>query len=237
MSAAEREERRASRISLQLPIRVEAQESKNVFFREITRLVSVSPLGASFYLKRKFAIGQLVLLTMPMPIPLRSYDHTEHQYCVWSIVRHSNPLEVVNASVYHTGVAFIGKYPPLSYKENPQTIYRISEVNQAGFYDVTEERRTFSNNPQPRYSMAMLDAGQNITAQEYTVTENISRGGAAVFSTLPVKVGDLVKLTCEQYNVSLLAEVRCLRRGDDGLPRLHLRFVDQKFPLQGIEQI
>lgn len=243
MSTEERRERRTSRIALQLPIRVEAQESKNAILREVTHLVSVSPLGASFYLTRKFSIGQLVLLTMPLPTSLRNYDHYEQQYCVWGIVRHCNLMPVAGSSAHHIGVAFIGKYPPSSYKANPLTIYRISGVKTGGLYEVVEDRRAQLNTPQPRYAIpvslyiAKLDARENIVAQEFTVTENISRGGASVFSTLAVEVGELVKIISEQYNVSLLAEVRSLRRGDDGLPRLHLKFVNEEFPLQGIEQI
>ena len=39
----------------------------------------------------------------------------------------------------------------------------------------------------------------------------------------------------EQYNVSIPAEVRNIRTGEDGLPRLHLKFVGTEFPLHGIE--
>lgn len=243
MSITEQNQRRAKRIPLQLPIRVEAQEEKKVFWREITHLKNVSPLGASFYLKRTFSVGQLLLLTIPLPRQLRCFDHAEQQYCVWSIVRHCNPLTAADSAEYHFGVAFVGKYPPSSYKENPLRLYKLSGVSGKGLWQIGDEKQPDSNRQQPRYAIpinvyiAIFDDDENIVAHEKTVTENISLGGAAVFSGLPVKVGDLVQVICDQYNATLTAEVRNLRSGTDGLPRLHLKFVSQEFPLEGIEQM
>jgi len=70
---------------------------------------------------------------------------------------------------------------------------------------------------------------------ERTVTENISRQGAAVFTTLEVTPGHFVKVTSEQYAISRLAAVRGRRTGPDGIPRLHLEFVGGEWPLGGIE--
>ena len=243
MSTNEQKERRAKRISLELPIRVEAQEKKNVFWSEVTHLINVSPLGASFYLKRKFSIGQLLLLTIPLPHQLRCFDYTEQQYCVWSIVRHCSPLTATDSSVYRFGVAFVGKHPPHSYKENPLRLYKLSGVTGSGLWQIGKDEQPELTPRSPRYAvpinvyLAIIDDHENIVAHERTVTENISLGGAAVFSSLPIKVGDLVKVICDEYNVTLLAEVRNLRCGMDGLPRLHLKFLSEEFPLKGIEQM
>ncbi len=66
---------------------------------------------------------------------------------------------------------------------------------------------------------------------EKTVTENISRLGAAVFTTLDILPGRFVKLSSEQYGVSVLAIVRARRIGADGIPRLHLEFIGSEWPL------
>jgi hypothetical protein len=250
MSNTEQFKRRANRVALQLPVRVEVQLDQNDLWSEITYLKKVSALGAGFLLKQPVREGRLLLLTMPLPRPLRCYDHCEHQYCVWSIVRHCAPLSVKDQTVYDLGVAFVGKNPPLSYKENPLTIYRIFGAKGGGLWEIGEDKGASldpqapsPNLPQPRYAIplnvyiAISDSEGKIIAHERTVTENISLGGASVFSNLPVKIGDSVKVICAQYRISLVAEVRHLRRGGDGLPRMHLRFLNQEFPLSGIEQV
>src|SRR5947208_10384414 len=78
-------------------------------------------------------------------------------------------------------------------------------------------------------------ANGEISEGERTVTENISRVGAAVFTTLDVTPGQFVKVTSEQYATSRLAIVRGRRAGPDGIPRLHLEFVGGEWPLGGIE--
>jgi PilZ domain len=247
MSVTLQTERRARRLTLALPVRVEAQEEKDVYWREITHLINVSSLGAGFYANHKFAVGQLLRLTMPLPRGLRSYDHSDERYCVWGIVRHCNPPKEGSSNGYHVGVAFIGKHPPNSYKENPMRLYKLTGVSGDGLWQLgggdEEERRQIIERRHERYHipinvyLAVFDKQDNVVAQEYTVTENISVGGASVFSALSVKVGDFVKVGCDQYNVFLSAVVRHLRTGEDGLPRLHLEFVGDQFPLQGIEQI
>jgi hypothetical protein len=81
----------------------------------------------------------------------------------------------------------------------------------------------------------LLDAKGQVSASEKTVTENISRRGAAVFTTLEVARGRFVRVTSSQYDISVIAAVRARRMGPNGVPRLHLEFVDKQWPLQGIE--
>ncbi|MFL6373894.1 MAG: hypothetical protein ACJ73D_04420, partial [Pyrinomonadaceae bacterium] len=76
------ENRRIQRISLPLPVRVEARVEKDVSWYEITRLSDVSAFGCGFVLKRPLKRGRLALLTIPMPRQLRNFDHGEPQYRV-----------------------------------------------------------------------------------------------------------------------------------------------------------
>ena len=80
-----------------------------------------------------------------------------------------------------------------------------------------------------------LDADGTVTASEPTVTENLSLSGAAIFSTLPMEIGEFVRVRSEQYEVSIISVIRAKRLGQDGIPRLHVEFVDRFFPLEGIE--
>ena len=74
-----------------------------------------------------------------------------------------------------------------------------------------------------------------IGQRETTVTENISRRGAAVFTTLNVERGSLIRLSSTQYQMAVVAAVRARRAGPDGIMRLHLEFIDREWPLEGIE--
>ena len=79
-----------------------------------------------------------------------------------------------------------------------------------------------------------MDDDGNVTFCEATVSENLSLGGAAVFSTLSVPAGTFLRVTSERFSVSILSIVRGRRMGADGIPRLHLEFIDRLFPLEGI---
>jgi len=80
-----------------------------------------------------------------------------------------------------------------------------------------------------------VDGDGNVLASQPTVTENLSLGGAAVFTSLNVEIGSFVRVKSEQYNVSIISVVRGRRIAPDGVPRLHIEFVDRFFPLEGIE--
>src|SRR6266496_146738 len=76
------------RLELKLPVRVRCREALDLEWTEITRLIDVTPFGASFTLKRPVEKGRLLHMTIPMPRQLRVFDHVEDQYRVWSLVRH-----------------------------------------------------------------------------------------------------------------------------------------------------
>jgi hypothetical protein len=238
---SEKTARRVPRQLLSLPICVERHEKDQKTWREIVPLKTISPIGASFYLKREFFPGQLLFLTMPLPEEFRCYDYSEENYATWSIVRHCNPLSKKEHSTFLVGVAFIGKYLPESYKQNPTKIYEIVGIAENGLWKVSEVIVDPTIRRQPRYSipiniyLAIIDDTENILGYEKTVTENISLNGLAVFSTLDVQVGDKIKIIKEQGVFSATAIVRNRRVGADNLPRLHLEIIDANFPIEGIE--
>jgi len=240
-ATAEKTRRQVERFVMSLPVRVEAHDIQNKIWRELTHLETVSYRGAGFYLSRVFGVGQLVLLTLPLPKELRRYDFDEEQYAIWGIVRHCHRKLRGNSSVYHVGVAFIGPQPPYSYRKNPQTSYQFFQVRDDGLWEVCEDARTPSTRAQLRYNisveifLAVYDAQDTVVAHEKTVTENISASGISVFSQLPLNTGDAVKVIKQDGGFSATAVVRHRRIGDDNLPRLHLEFVDARFPLEGID--
>lgn len=250
--ATEKEVRRTNRIGLAVPVRVECKVNQKVTWSEITRLSDVSAFGAGFNLPRPVKRGRLIQMTIPLPRQLRSYDFIEPQYRIWGLVRHCVPFRKspVAAETYAIGTAFIGKYPPNSFLSDPSKLYDGFQSEGEAFWRVAEadlnaqedennlpkEHRRHSRYAIPvSVMLELLDDEGQVTAGEVSVTENISLSGASVFSMLKAEIGSFVRVTSDQYNVSIVAVVRGKRAGEDGFPRLHLEFIDRYFPLEGIE--
>lgn len=243
------EARRIQRLALSLPLRVQSFINTNVGWEEITRLNDVSAFGAGFNLKRPIKRGRLLRMTIPLPRQLRCYDYSESNYKIWGIVRRCLPLNQNKLiEQYAVGVAFIGKRPPDSYFNDPSKIYEIVHREDEGLWHIIDappipdeihiprEERRHSRFPIPvSLVIETLDETRNVTGSEVTVTENISLGGAAIFTSLDPKVGSFVRINSDQHNVSIIAIVRGKRIGLDGIPRLHVEFIDRFFPLEGIE--
>lgn len=240
--------RRQNRVSLPLPVRVEHKASKDTSFNEITRLIDVSAFGAGFNLQQPIKRGRLVFMTMPLARQLRNYDYSESQYRIWALVRHCIPIRQKNDESYAIGTAFIGKRPPESYHENPAKLYDITQREGDGFWNITEadaipdesalslaDRRHTRHSIPVSVTLEVLNDDGIVVVKEPSVTENISLGGASVFTTINAQVGSFLRLTSEQYNVTITSIVRGKRNGTDGIPRLHLEFFDRYFPLEGIE--
>ncbi len=248
-SVSEKEDRRIQRIGLALPIRIEGKVSHEVAWSEITRLQDVSAFGAGFVLNRPVKRGRLVALTMPMPRQLRCYDYMEPQYRIWGLVRRCVGIKNnIDTEQYAIGVAFIGKHPPLSYKDNPAKLYEITQLEEKGFWHIVEAPNKPDERELPkelrrhsRYQipvnvlLEILDEEGNVIEAEMTVTENISLGGASVFTSLHADVGSFIRVSSEQYNTTIISVVRGKRTGPDSIPRLHVEFIDRYFPLQGID--
>ena len=130
-SAVEKENRRIQRISLPLPARVEVRIDSNFSWNEVTRLSDVSAFGVGFTLKRPVKRGRLVLLTLPMPRQLRSYDYSEPQYKIWGVVRRCIAVSKSGqAQEFSVGVAFTGKAPP--HGQSTLTAGRRPAAREAG---------------------------------------------------------------------------------------------------------
>ena len=245
----EKENRRIQRIALPLPVRVEVRVSKEVSWYEITRLNDVSAFGCGFLLKRPLKRGRLALLTIPMPRQLRNFDHAEPQYRVWGLTRRCIPMGSPLKPEYSIGLAFIGKNPPADYIEHPSRLYELMERSgdDNGLWHIGQAdlRADDSHLPtdhrkQTRYfipepvRIEQQDDNGNVVMTEQTVTENISLGGASIFTTQKAEPGTFLRFISDRYDINILSVVRHSRIGPDGMTRIHLEFIDRLFPLEGI---
>ena len=248
--AGEKENRRIQRIALPLPARVEVKVDSKVTWNEIIRLIDVSAFGAGFSLKRPVKRGRLVQITVPMPRQLRCFDYSEAQYKIWGLVRRCIETErSTSEPSYAVGVAFTGARPPVGYLEHPARLYDVTrrEGENDGFWHISPADLLADDSDLPRdlrkqtrlfipeaINLEQMDQAGNVIATESTVTENISVGGAAVFTQYDLEPGAFVRVTSERFNVTIISVVRGKRVGPDGITRLHLEFIDRLFPLEGI---
>jgi hypothetical protein len=183
-----------------------------------------------------------------MPRQLRSYDYMDPQYRVWAIVRHCIPVRQRDVETYSIGTAFIGKEAPASYQTDPCRIYEVTDSKAEGFYKIGEstgeavdestlhaDMRRHSRYQIPlNVVLESVNEKGDILSSANSVTENVSLGGASLFTELDVNIGSFLRFNCEQYNVSIISVVRGKRTGNDGFPRLHIEFIDRYFPLEGV---
>ena len=96
----------------------------------------------------------------------------------------------------------------------------------------TSDNRTHTrhNIPVDMLLQTLNEKGE-VDFSEHTVTENISQKGAAIYTTLTLPVGRFVRLSSEQYKLSVYAAVRGSSMGAAGVPRIHVEFIDREWPL------
>ena len=192
------------RLELKLPVRVRCRETPDFEWMEVTRLTDVTPFGAGFTLKRPTEKGRLLHMTIPMPRQLRVFDHVEDQYRIWALVRYVRSAVAADKSrIFEVGVAFIGKRPPASYEHEPSKRYELAPAGNQSMPIPAEALRPMPSSDQrthTRHNIAIemlletLNEKGELTASENSVTENISRQGATLFTTLEIPVGRFVRL-------------------------------------------
>lgn len=220
---------------------VKAKDENGTDWKEVGDVVSISAAGAGFCLQRECRVGSVVLLMLPLPTYLRAYDHDKEFYRVWGLVQHCQEMSSDKMKIFHVGVAFIGKNPPKSYNTDPTKSYRVCGLSDIGLWKVEAVKTRYKERRYMRYwksidlYLALLDAKRDTVGGERTTTENISRTGAAVFCTLDLNVGDRVKFISKEYDFSGLAVVCGSQIGEDAKRRLHLQFVENKFPVETID--
>jgi hypothetical protein len=227
-----------ARLSLKLPISILCRESTDHQWTEKSRLTDVNQFGAGFTLTRPVEVGRLIQMTAPLPHQLRCFDQLEPLYSIWSLVRHCSVLQHYPVA-FRVGVAFVGKNPPESYKEDPASLYEPVPIKlgQSVLWSVSR-RPPAKQRRESRLAIPLevlvetLDESGNSSVQEYTVTEAISSLGACIPSSLDVEVGRVVRITSVTDRISIFGVIRSRTVMRDGVARLGIEFIADRWPLE-----
>ncbi|HQZ97005.1 MAG TPA: PilZ domain-containing protein [Pyrinomonadaceae bacterium] len=225
---------------------VEGRIDRMMTWTEPTTLSDYSALGAAFTLERAVKPGHLVALRMPMPRELRSFDFGKNDYKVWGLVRRCVPVAGSNGETrYAIGVAFVGKEAPSEHFEDPERLYELKPGEpRNGFWRLSEvpcpNRKSVNYSKKRQHTryeipeevtLELMDTNGWALASETTVTVNISRSGAAVYSELPAVMGSTIRVSSQNTNIRLISIVRGIHTSQTGLSRINLEFIDQPFPI------
>jgi PilZ domain-containing protein len=238
--------RRRERQELHLPVEVQCRESSDFGWTSTAQLLDVTPFGARLRIPHPTERGRLLQISLPLPRQLRCYDHEKEQYVVWALVRHMKAInaESDRSPACEVGVAFVGKDPPASFESDPARRFRLAPPeSEDKFWTVEEaavDQETTESSRERRLEerhevaddilIEVYDAEGQVFSRELAKTENISRRGMSVLTTLNVVRGRYVRVRSAYYKMAVIAAVRRLRRGNDGSKHLHLEFVDQQWP-------
>jgi hypothetical protein len=218
--ASSNELRKRERLELSIPVRVRVKETHGDEWAELTHIIDVTQLGASFSLQHNIEAGRIVFLELPLPWRLRQYDQAADLYRIYALVRWVRSKGDANL----VGVAFIGKNPPASYLRDPSRIYSPGRKSN-------ERRREGRIQAALQVQLEILDDAGEVIGSEEAVTENISRRGASCYTTLRAAPGTRMRVTSPQMDFTTTAVVRRCRTGEDNIPRVHVEFVGAEWPL------
>jgi hypothetical protein len=207
-------------MGLSVPVRVLGHDPDGTPWEEMTTTHTASFGGASFPLKHTHGVGQVLYISAPLPRNFRRYDLAEQSYRIFALVRNTR----ASAGERMAGVMFIGRVPPKGYDTKPGGRYRLPDDPQSGPGQQGERRRR--ERLQLFVNLRLRRLKTTGPMEEQTVTENVCRGGARVFTTLPVSIGDALTVADLEDKVAAEAVVRNVYAGPDRVTRLNLEFPD-----------
>jgi PilZ domain-containing protein len=214
--------RKDERLTVSVPVRVQGHSPDGAPWEEMTTCEDTSRGGARFPVRRPLTPGQVLFLSLPLPRKLRKYALADTSYRVYALVRSVRR----EASGTRVGVKFLGQKPPPGYEQKPGALYFLPTDARP---EPAERRRD------PRVDVFLTlrikrQDGAGGPAEEKTVTENVSAGGARVPTTLAVSKGEVVTIEEASGAFRARAQIRNVFIGRDGTPRLNLTFLDKPSP-------
>jgi hypothetical protein len=237
--AGESERRRERRAPIHQILVYQAYNADGSTIEDRAELCDASTRGASFLLGQPLDPGRVLHLAAPLPRRFRTFDAETPSYFVYAIVRHTKPVD----ERWRVGVMFFGKEPPKGFDTHPGALYFLP-TDSAQPAAVSMPRAT-QPDPEPDpggrrqsqrfhifvdFVLRQVDEWGTVLAEELTVAENVSFGGACVYTSLPLRVGHIVHVQERGGSFEARAEVRDTYVGIDRIRRVSLSFLDGRGP-------
>ena len=232
---------------LNLSVMVEWRDGET-HWSETTRLMNVDQHGATFQLQQRPALGQLVRVT-PDPCAFSGSFADAQNDGFWALVWALSEVSGraargrAAAALNIASVLFFGDDLARSFTEDTEADYGYMAEDEGNFRlqrmprvqlvdEEGENRRRETRLYLPvEVTAEVLDENGEVVEREFAITENISRRGAALRTTLAVPPEGHVRLTCQQSGFSVTSIVRSRRTGPDNVGRVHVEFLDGHWPL------
>lgn len=205
-----RERRQDPRVELHLLVRVRGgDEADGTPWSEITTTTDASAGGIGLLLDHPLAVGQVVQLDVLTPLPKRLGVPEATTHPLYGVVRSAVP----EGDAGRVGVMFLERHVDLDPRE------------------AEGDRRRSERFPiRVNFIVQQVDAAGVTIKEGLSVAEDISRGGAQLLAALSLKPGDVVRLREVGGAFETRAEITRTWVDDEGLRRLHLRFLDGRSP-------
>lgn len=216
------ERRRDTRRAMTLPVRVQGVQANGQPWTEMTVTVDCSAGGLALLLERPLQVGHVLQLLLPLPRAFRRYDLAEGSYRTWALVR---GIRASTNGRYRVGLRLLGRHPPRGYAEQPGSLFLMT--GDAAPAEEQQERRQEVRHP---IFLNLRVRRLQAVGHELTVAEDASRHGLRVRTSLPVSRGEQLAIEDPAGAFAARAEIRSVRIGKDGVPRLHLRLVEGEVP-------
>lgn len=241
MTMTQKSTRFHKRINLQVPLEVIYQEDSEKKWVENTQTEQVTICGLGFTLSKPIEPKRLIQLRLPMPRQYRLFDYGKDLYEVWGVIRYLKMLETETPDQIRimVGAALTGAKPPISFLQNPATLYDLKPfLRDKSFWDPRELPRksgpyirSFEDRRpiEMKVVIEMVSEEGKIFEAVEAKTINISESGAALITNFSTDYPRYVVVKTKDKGISLLAAVRGMHKLDSDNLRLHLEFISGKW--------
>jgi hypothetical protein len=216
----EGESRQSERRKLAIPAYITGCDPDGSVWQETTDTIDISGVGVSVRLARRVPLGLVVQLTLALPLELRKTQQISPLYFLYAMVQRVEPAQQGRRVM---GLEFIGEQPPAGYLEKPWTIYRPVWKGPDRRREPREQRAEF-------VIIEYFDELMRLVDHKAGVTEDISRGGARIYTERVPNEFEWVRVQFLDQSFKSYAAVRGRFIGEDGGERLCLQFFDSKLP-------
>lgn len=213
--------RRCERFKLNIPALVTGHDHGGTKWKEVTKTIDVSRVGAAVRMSRRVKYGLIVHVTLPLPTRLRSHGFTEPSYSTYAIVRRIQPP---NAGIRVVGLEFIGAAPPSDYLKKPWGTFKTQK------WEGVDRRNEPRHKIVERFEIEYLDQDQHSLGVTVGITESLSASGCRLRITSAPSEFDYLRIKCVKRKFETLALPRNHYVGKDGVERLCVEFVENKCP-------